>query len=261
MRGAPGAVAIVGPAERVRDVGPAREFDGQRAGQGEDVRLRYVRVLLVHLVEHVADDAEARVRWVGPFGLEPHRAAVRSARPVPGVEGPGRVPRHAARDGKGDHLVVQQGILDVALEVGEPSGVDHGDVRGCASVPMRVCRSQTCESAKRPCDFPRDTQKQCARGTRARSRKTPRPCDARRVKVILTVRVDENSRKPRVLPPPRHRRPVTVTPSYTLRGSLFRFHSSTKSLNSVLAFSASRSVKYTPCTCFSHAANSWFFMK
>ena len=156
VRGATRSVAVVGPAERVRDVGSTRELDGQGTRQGEDVSLGHVRVLLVHLVEHVADDAEPSVGGVGLLRLEPHGAAVRSAAPVPGVEGSRRVPRHAARDGEGDHLVVEQSILDVPLEIREPSGVDHGGRRARSMKCSKVC-PRTRESAKRPLETPRDT--------------------------------------------------------------------------------------------------------
>lgn len=55
-----------------------------------------------------------------------------------------------------------------------------------------------------------------------------------------------------------HLLPATVTPWYSLAGSLRAFHSATKSLKRFRASSANKSVKKVLRARLSHAANSWF---
>mmetsp|Transcript_5122 Transcript_5122/g.19269 ORF Transcript_5122/g.19269 Transcript_5122/m.19269 type:complete len:233 (+) Transcript_5122:742-1440(+) len=72
--------------------------------------------------------------------------------------------RHAM--GKAITLLFSRASLMSRLRLASLAASIMATCVACAS-SYPVCRSRTCESAKRPCDFPRDTQKQCARGTRA----------------------------------------------------------------------------------------------
>mmetsp|Transcript_10887 Transcript_10887/g.29279 ORF Transcript_10887/g.29279 Transcript_10887/m.29279 type:complete len:388 (+) Transcript_10887:260-1423(+) len=86
------AAGLVCAARRELDLGAAHLLDGHNRCENPQVRVRHARELLLHGLEHVLRELEARIGTPRHLGLEAHRSTIRAARVRVLAESAGRVP-------------------------------------------------------------------------------------------------------------------------------------------------------------------------